>query len=79
MIYRPRPKMVMRIGRKHVMIERYSKSPYIKILSFEGQAAVGSYLMNTNSNFRLLGSHRIISEVTNSHPKSDNDIEFSMG
>ena len=34
----------------------YSKNPYIRNLNFEGQAAVGSYLMITISNIRLLGS-----------------------
>ena len=35
----------------------YSKSlSIIETLNFEGQAAVGSYLMITNSNIRLLGS-----------------------
>ena len=34
----------------------YSKNSYIRTLNFEGQAAVGSYLMITNSNFRLIGS-----------------------
>ena len=34
----------------------YSKNPYIRTLNFEGQAAVGSYLMITNANIKLLGS-----------------------
>ena len=33
----------------------YSKNLYIRTLNFEGQAVVGSYLMITNSNIRLLG------------------------
>ena len=33
---------------------KYSKNPYIRTLNFEGQAAVGSYLMIVNSN--MLGS-----------------------
>ena len=39
---------------KNVLL--YSKNPYIRTLNFEGKAAVGSYLMITNSNVRLLGS-----------------------
>ena len=31
-----------------------SKNPSVRALNFEGQAAVGSYLMITNSNIRLL-------------------------
>ena len=31
-----------------------SKNPYIRTLNFQGQAAIGSYLMSTNSNIRLL-------------------------
>ena len=34
----------------------YSKNPHIRTLSFEGQAAVTSYLMITKSCIRLLGS-----------------------
>ena len=34
----------------------YSKNPYIKTLNFQGQAAVGSYLMIIISNSRLVGS-----------------------
>ena len=34
----------------------YSKNPYIRTLNLEGQAAIGSYLMITNSNIRLLDS-----------------------
>ena len=34
----------------------YSKNRYIRTSNFEGQAAIGSYLMNTNPNIRLLGS-----------------------
>ena len=34
----------------------YSKNLHIRTLNFEGQAAVGFYLMITNSNIRLLGS-----------------------
>ena len=34
----------------------YSKNPYIRTLNSEGKAAVGSYLMITNPNIRLLGS-----------------------
>ena len=34
----------------------YSKYLYIRTLNFEGQAAIGSYLMITNSNIRLLYS-----------------------
>ena len=33
-----------------------SKNPYVRTLNFEGQAAIGSYLMITNSNIRLLDS-----------------------
>ena len=32
---------------------RYSKNPYIRTLNFEGQAAIGSYSMITNSNIKL--------------------------
>ena len=40
-----------------VGISRYSKNPPVyKNLEFEGQAAVGSYLMITVSNIRLLSS-----------------------
>ena len=28
----------------------YSKNPYVRTLNFEGQAAIGSYLMTTHSN-----------------------------
>ena len=34
----------------------YRNNPYTRTLNFEGQAAVGSSLMITNSNIRLLGS-----------------------
>ena len=34
----------------------YSKNSYIRTLNFEGQAAVGSYLMIMNSNIRLSDS-----------------------
>ena len=37
-------------------ITRYSKNPYIRVLNFEGQAPVGSYIMIKNPNIRLLGS-----------------------
>ena len=35
---------------------QYSKNPYTRTFNFESQAVVGSYLMITNSNIRLLGS-----------------------
>ena len=35
---------------------RYSKNPYIRTLNFKGQAAVGSYMMITDPNIRVLGS-----------------------
>ena len=34
----------------------YSKNPYIRTLNFEGKAAIGSYLMITISEIRMLGS-----------------------
>ena len=37
---------------------RYSKNPCIRTLNFEDQAAVGSYLVITISNIRLLGSQK---------------------
>ena len=37
-------------------ILKYSKNREIRTLNFEGQVAVGSYLMITNSNIRLFGS-----------------------
>ena len=36
-------------------ITTYGKNPHIRTLNFEGQAAVGSYLMIMNLNIRLLG------------------------
>ena len=34
----------------------YSKNPHIRTLNFQDQVAIGSYLMITNSNIRLLDS-----------------------
>ena len=34
----------------------YSKNPNVRTLNFQGQAEVGSYLVITISNIRLLGS-----------------------
>ena len=35
----------------------YIENLYIETLNFEGQAAIGSYVMIKNSNIRLLGSY----------------------
>ena len=37
----------------------YSKNKFLGTLNFEGQAAIGSYLMIMNSNIRLLGSSKV--------------------
>ena len=54
--WHPAPLGYRRVKLVYMDLLLCSKNPYIITLKFEGRPAVGSHLMITNSNIRLLGS-----------------------